>query len=207
MLKLVYFTWLSEERDKYIWEDLYDSSWDEIIGRMYLLKANASTRRVFCLISSHEEVENGNYQEALADFEQALLLFAKDDVISSYYVNAMSDKALTQCFLRHYEAALETINQTLAMSPNNDDILDNRGAILVLAGAYSEALDVIHAQLEKNPQDSYLRFTLATCLLHMERYSEAIAAYEQVIAKEGRLENDAGLIAARQGRQPDWASL
>ena len=56
-------------------------------------------------------------------------------------------------------------------------------------------------------QDSYLRFTLATCLLHMERYSEAIAAYEQVIAKEGRLENDAGLIAARQGRQPDWASL
>ena len=207
MLKLVYLTWLSEERDKYIWEDLYNHPWDEIIGRMYLLKANASTRRVFYLIRSNEEVKGCHYQDALADFEQALLLLAKDGVRNSYYVCALSDKALTQCFLGHYEAALATINQALTMSHNDDDILNNRGAILVLAGAYSEALDVLHVQLEKNPQDSYLRFTLATCLLHMERYSEAVAAYEQVIAKEGRLENDAGLIAARQGRQPDWANL
>jgi tetratricopeptide (TPR) repeat protein len=121
MLKLVYLTWLSEERDKYIWEDLYDHPWDEIIGRMYLLKANASTRRVFYLIRSNEEIGDSNYQEALADFEQALLLLAKDGVMSSYYVSAMSDKALTQCFLGHYEAALATINQTLAMSPNEVD--------------------------------------------------------------------------------------
>jgi len=41
----------------------------------------------------------------------------------------------------------------------------------------------------------------------MERYSEAVAAYEQVITQDGRLYNDAGLIAARQGQQPDWANL
>jgi hypothetical protein len=41
-LKLVRFEWHPWERDKYIWEDLYASSWDEIIGRMYLLKAHDS---------------------------------------------------------------------------------------------------------------------------------------------------------------------
>jgi hypothetical protein len=52
-----------------------------------------------------------------------------------------------------------------------------------------------------------LQFTLATYLLHMERYPEAIAAYEQAIA-QGCYEGwNEGLIAARQGRQPDWDSL
>ncbi len=212
MLKLVYLTWISEERDKYIWEDLYDHPWDEIIGRMYLLKANQSTRRIYHLIRDNEEVEGSRYQDALADFEQAVLLLAKEGVDKSYYVRALSDKALTQCFLGQYDAALATIDQALAVSHKSadyyrDDMLNNRGAILVLTGAYSEALNALHAQLEQNPQDCYLQFTLATCLLHMERYPEAIAAYEQVIAKEGRLENNAGFIAAHQGQQPDWANL
>jgi tetratricopeptide (TPR) repeat protein len=89
-------------------------------------------------------------------------------------------------------------------------MLNNRAAILVLTGAYSEALDALHAQLERNPEDyslHNLQFTLATCLLHLERYPEAVAAYEQVIAQRGHLPSNEGLIAARQGRQPDWSKL
>ena len=78
----------------------------------------------------------------------------------------------------------------------------------MLVGAYSDALDTLSTQLATDPKDGWLRFTLATCLLHMERYQEAVAAYEQAIAEASCLWcDDKGLKAARLGRQPDWAKL
>jgi len=210
--QLVYVEWLSQEREKYIWQDVYEHSWDEIIGRVYLLKA-------------HESVEQSRYQDALADFEQALLLLAKDGVRRSYYAHALADKALAQCFLAQYDAALATIDQALAVADephgwndwndcDRDLMRNNRCAILVLAGAFSEALNMLCAELEQDPENSYhsyLRFTLATCLLQLERYHEAVVAYEQAVAEESWLKVDAGLTvaltAARQGQQPDWANL
>lgn len=198
ILQLVYVQWLSHEREKYIWEDLYTHSWDEIIGRMYLLKA-------------HQSIECRYYQDALTDFEQALSLLAKDGISirRGYYARALADKALVQCFLAQYDTALATLDQALTAANESDcnDMLNNRGAILVLVGAFEEALNTLHTQLEQNPRHSWLRFTLATCLLHLERYQEAVVAYEQVIAENGRLQKDAGLIAARHGQQPDWANL
>src|SRR5579864_5829275 len=83
---LVRLIWLAEERDKLIWEDLYSSSWDEIIGRMYLLKA-------------YDTMSNAGYKASLADFKKALALLAKDEVCQDYYVNALNDKALVLCLL------------------------------------------------------------------------------------------------------------
>jgi len=195
ILKLVWLVWLSQGRDKHIWEDLYEYSWDEIIGRMYLLKA-------------HGSVENKQYADALADFEQALQLLAKDGVRRKYYCRALADKALVQCFLGQYEAALSTIDQALALAEqqDRDPIVDNRCAILVLAGAFSEALDLLQARLDQDASDTDLRFTLATCLLHLERYDDAVAAYEQSLA-DGYSHDERGLEAARRGQQPDWISL
>ncbi len=196
VLQFVYLTRISEERYKHVWEDMECDSWDTTIGRMYLLKAN-------------ESFEDKRYEDALAAFEQALSLFVKG---GTYYTRALADKALVQCFLKQYDAALATIDQILTMSDGfdeyyRDDILNNRGAILVLKGAYSEALDALREQLERHPKDDELQFTLATCLLLMECYPEAVAAYEQASALSSYPINKEGLIAARQGRQPDWDSL
>lgn len=128
MIKLVVVQWQSCEREKHIWEDLYGSSWDEIIGRMYLLKA-------------HTFVEDRDYRGALGEFEQALTLLSKDGVQRSYYCNALADKALIQCFLGQYKDGLATYEQALVLTERDDErdwLLDNRGAHLVLAGFYSE---------------------------------------------------------------------
>jgi tetratricopeptide (TPR) repeat protein len=141
-LKLVRLDWLSQERDKHVWEDHSWSPWDEIIGRMYLLKA-------------HEAIEESrHYADALIDFEQALLLLAKDGVRREYYSHALADKALAQCFLRHYEVALSTIDQALAIvKPHDrDPIMDNRCSILVLAGAFSDAHDLLRVRLDQSPR-------------------------------------------------------
>jgi len=70
------------------------------------------------------------------------------------------------------------------------------------------AAETLSTQLKKvDPQDSYcLRFTQATCFLHLERYKEAITAYKKVTAA-GLYLGDEGLEAARLGQQPDWDNL
>jgi hypothetical protein len=96
-LKLVRLEWISAERDKYIWEDLYSCSWDEIIGRMYLLKA-------------HSAIEETRHKDALTDFEQALVLLAGEDVKKEYYYRALADKALAQCFLGRYDGPIDLLD-------------------------------------------------------------------------------------------------
>src|SRR5437763_5889077 len=162
---------------------------------MYLLKAN-------------DEVNDEDYTDALADFEQALVLLSKDDVDQNYYARALNDKAIALCFLGEYETALGTIDQEFPEVDQcyQDSMLNHRGAILVLVGAFSEALNILSKQLDKAPKNSFLRFTLATCLLHLERYQEAVVAYEQAIAEDSSLPRE-GLGAARLGQQPDWERL
>ncbi len=221
MLKLVCLTWLSQERDKYVWEDRSRDHWDVTIGRMYLLKA-------------HDDVEDRNYATALTAFEQALLSLSKNSTGLPYYYCALADKSLVQCYLAQYGAALATLDQALATREQSDRVsmptdtsgattykkhlttreqsdrvsmLHNRGAILVLIGAFTEALNVLYTQIDQYPQDSDLRFTLATCLLHLERYDEAVTIYEQVMAEDRYLYDDKGLKAAQKHQQPDWISI
>jgi tetratricopeptide (TPR) repeat protein len=116
------------------------------------------------------------------------------------------------CFLEQYATALSTIDQALGIADHyyRPFIANNRCSILVLNDAFSEALDALDTRLAHSSQydHSDLLFTRATCLLHMERYDEAIAAYEQAIAEDwGLRNNDEGLNAARLHRQPDWDKL
>lgn len=197
--KLVRLNWVSYEREKHVYEDFNYASWDEIIGRVYLLKA-------------HEAIEKQKpYADILVDFEQALLLLTKDGVSRKYYSRALADKAIVQCFLGRYDVALMTIDAALVQPKSYgydpDWIMDNRCAIFVLTGAFEGALKQLQARLDLHPESNDLRFTMATCLLHMERYDEAVTAYEQAMAKDKNWYDDTGLKAARRGQQPDWTSL
>jgi tetratricopeptide (TPR) repeat protein len=202
MLHLVCVNWISKERDKYVWEDLYARSWDEIIGRMYLLKAHS------ILEQTHYKPQSVDYKEALTAFNQALTLFAKNAKSEEYYYRALADKAVVQCYLGLYESALPEIDE--ALNKLNDfyqsSLKSNQAAVLVLTGAFTQALIVLEEELREHPEDTYLQFTRATCLLHLERYDEACAAYEQA-EKAHYLPDKRGLVAACQHRQPDWNKM
>ncbi len=123
-LSVMDFDWVSHERDKYIWEDLYQHSWDEVIGRMYLLKA-------------HCAVEESRYTDAIVDFEQALMLFTQEGVKRDYYYRALADKAVVQYLLGQYQAALSTLDQALVLTSEfyRDTMVSNRNTILALVNA------------------------------------------------------------------------
>src|SRR5581483_7319076 len=174
-LKLVCLNWISHERDKYIWEDMYEHSWDEIIGRIYLLRAHDAIEQ------TRYNPHMAYYEEALAAFEQSLTLLAKGEAQREYYYRALADKALVQCYLGRYDTVLADIDEALAQLGDfyQSILKGNRAAVLVLTGAFSQALTLLEQELYDHPDDTDLQFTLATCLLHMERYEEAYAAYEQ----------------------------
>jgi|GEM_PF-2191744 tetratricopeptide (TPR) repeat protein len=201
-LQLVCLHWISEERDKYVWEDLYVHSWDEIIGRMYLLKAHS------ILEQTRHQRQRVYYKEALTALKQALTLLAKDEESEEYYYRALADKAVVQCYLGRYESVLSEIDEALSkLGDFYQSILkSNRAAVLVLTGMFAQALTLLEQELHEHPEDTDLQVTRATCLLHLERYDEACAAYEQA-EKDYNLPDKRGLLAARQHRQPDWGEL
>ena len=202
MLQLVYLDWISIERDKYVWEDLYARSWDEIIGRMYLLKAHSIIEQTY------PERQRSYYKEALTAFKQALTLFAKNKESEDYYYRALADKAVVQCYLGRYDSVLADIDEASSkLGAFYQSILtNNRAAALVLTGAFAQALTLLEQELREQPEDTYLQLTRATCLLHQKRYDDACAAYEQ-LEKHSNLPDKRGLLAARQHRQPDWNEL
>jgi tetratricopeptide (TPR) repeat protein len=197
MYKLVSLDWISEERHKYIWEDFYSRSWDEVIGRIYILKA-------------HCAVGDDDYRQALEAFKQALKLLARPAVTRDYYYRALADTAIVHCYLDQASVALPMMDEALANIGKlyGGSLEANRAAILILTGAFSEALALLEQQLEENSDlDDYADLYLmkATCLLHMERYDEACIEYERIATTS--YSSSEGLEAARQRRQPDWDCL
>lgn len=123
-LQLVCLHWISIERDKYVWEDLYVHSQDEIIGRIYLLKAHSIIEQ------THPEQQRSYYKEALTAFEPALTLFAKNKVSEDYYYRALADKAVVQCYLGQYDSVLADIDESLSkLGTFYQSILTNNRAV------------------------------------------------------------------------------
>lgn len=174
---------------------MYCKPWDEIIGRVYLLKA-------------HCEREKAEYAKALPAFEQALALLAGHGD-QEYYYRALADKALVQCMLDQSAPALAMLDEASANLSGDffaSPLKVMRAAALILTGAFAEALAFLDEELGASADDDDLTMSRATCLLHMGRYDEALAAYIW-LEKNSYLPDTDGLEAARQRRQPDWESL
>jgi tetratricopeptide (TPR) repeat protein len=75
---------------------------------------------------------------------------------------------------RCYEKALELDN-------SNDEIYYNFGNALYECGNYSLALKQYSAACERNSEDYNSRNNIADCLIHLERFEEALIEIDQVL--------------------------
>jgi tetratricopeptide (TPR) repeat protein/transcriptional regulator with XRE-family HTH domain len=92
---------------------------------------------------------------------------------------------------RHTTAALERLDQSLALHPKGAGkgrILLKKGAVLEQMGSYGAAVETLHEAApwidrERQPRHfCVLRFNLIACLCHTDRYQEAEAALPELRA-------------------------
>jgi tetratricopeptide (TPR) repeat protein len=201
--KLVGLHLISEERTKYVWEDFDCRPLNEIIGRIYLLKAHEELNQPWSTM-----LDKDRYTNALALFERALASLAEPGVNEEYYYRALADKAVLQCLCGQARSAVALFEKACAYLTSfyHTELKLNLAAALVLDGAFVQALALLDQELDETCDRKSLILIRANCLLHMERYDEAIVAYERLHDKHELLDSR-GLEAARQHRQPDWDCL
>ncbi|MBI5407451.1 MAG: tetratricopeptide repeat protein [Nitrospirae bacterium] len=116
---------------------------------------------------------NGEYEEAIGEYDKALRKSEGDDRPFYYMANAYYKKG-------EYDLAEEYYRQALEISPGNGDIYNN------LAWAYmaTERLDEARGEIERAlsiRRDPYYLDTLANIYGRMGKHEEAVAVIQEAI--------------------------
>lgn len=93
------------------------------------------------------------------------------------------------------ELALATAKKAYALSPRDPFVLDTYGDITVLAGNYSEGVELIREALQRAPGDNQIKLHLARVLIKGEDNEEARRLLEAIVSSAP--ESDLGREAAK----------
>jgi tetratricopeptide (TPR) repeat protein len=120
---------------------------------------------------------SGRYEEALAAYEQALVL-NPDDVTTWVY------KGLALAQLGRYEEALTAFDRALVLSPDDADAWYCKGLALDYLGRYEEALTAFERTIELRPDHADTWNGKGHALLELRRLDDALNAYEHELELE-----------------------
>jgi TolB-like protein/rhodanese-related sulfurtransferase len=161
-------------------------------SRAYAALAAAEWRIVQ---SSWESTTEGGYQRAYDRMQAAL---AKAKAQPNALAHAVSAELLSK--QGNYDEAFTEIDRALALAPNDPDIYLSKARLLNATGRAAEAEESVRWAMRLDPHYSpdYLR-TLAISLFHQERYEEAVATIQRVLALQGDVFEDYTTLIASLG--------
>ena len=120
------------------------------------------------------EEKKGNYENALALFNQALKINPHDDY-SWFKLGYILDE-LGRC-----EEAVTSLDKAIEINPDYDHAWNNRGIVLSNLGNNEEALDSYNKAIELNPEHYDALNNRSLVLGELGRYEEAVASYDKAI--------------------------
>ncbi len=124
-----------------------------------------------------KKYNRGQYEEAIADCNQSILLNPEDPLI--YYARGAAKYQLSQ-----YEEAIADYNQSILLNPEDSLIYRARGLAKCKLDRYKEAIADYEEAIRLNPSDLYAYYARGEVNEKLGKDEEAIADYNQV----GRLE-------------------
>ena len=179
------------------------------------------------------EIEIGQFEEALASYEQALELDAGDATawhnqgaalaaLGRYEEAVVSfDKALelnaedgpawrkrglTLAKLGRYEEALASFEKTVELNAEDAEAWNNQGAALARLGRYEEALASFEKTVELNAEDAAAWYNQGIALRNLGRYEEALASFEKALdlnAEDSAAWSEQGVALGNLGRHEE----
>lgn len=91
----------------------------------------------------------------------------------------LSDRILGK--LQKHRQTVAAYNKAVQMNPNDPEVLQWRGNLLVALGRYEEAIGVYDRAIQALPENAALWCCLAGTLLKLKRHRESIACFERAI--------------------------
>jgi tetratricopeptide (TPR) repeat protein len=116
----------------------------------------------------------GRYDEALAEYEKALVL--RPD-----YGRAYCDIGVVKGEKGDTVGAIEAYRQSIALNYHSDCPYRNLGITLNEIGRYAESEEVLREGLAEFPNSCCIMLQLAHSLVGQRRFEEAITYYRQVL--------------------------
>jgi tetratricopeptide (TPR) repeat protein/tRNA A-37 threonylcarbamoyl transferase component Bud32 len=83
--------------------------------------------------------------------------------------------------MHNHQAAIAAYNQAMKLSPDDPEVLRQRGNVLFALGRYEEAISTYDRAIHNQPDNPVLWNSLASALMKLKRYREAIACFDRVI--------------------------
>ena len=116
-----------------------------------------------------------NYQQAIADFTQAI-------TIKRSYSDAYIFRAIAHDNLKNHQQAMNDYTQAIAVDPQNKIAYNNRGLLYGRLKNYQQALTDLNRVIELDPKGTSGYMNRAGIYMDMQNYRQAIDDYTQVIA-------------------------
>lgn len=142
----------------------------------------------------------GNYNQAIADFNQAL---QRDPNLTAAYHN----RARTHFDQGAWDKAIADYGEVIRRQPASAEAYNLRGLALYGQGMFGKALDDFDVAIKLNATDGSLRANRALTYFYLEKDEEALADVQEALRLDARLANAyncRGMIHDRRG-EPDEA--
>jgi tetratricopeptide (TPR) repeat protein/uncharacterized protein YkwD len=116
----------------------------------------------------------GNYEKAIFEFNEAILLNPK-------YANAYNNRGTVYYDLGKYEKALADYNEAIQLNPKNDYFYNKRGIVYYDLGKYERALSSYNEALQLNPKCVEVYNNRGNVYYIQGKHEKAIANYSQAL--------------------------
>lgn len=155
-----------------------------------------------------QQLEAGQYGEAIQSFEQALE--HSDRTVGTFELDVLKYRAEAEYALEDYEAAAHTYGILMQVDGEKPEYVSRRCLMLIGAGDLDQALTDYQKAWELNPDPTIhepVLLALGQALAEEDRLAEALALYEKAIAgglQSSEIYNRMGLCQLEAG-EPDQA--
>ena len=126
------------------------------------------------LRSANKHFQQGKYEEAIADYDQAIRIKPQDAI--AYY-----NRGTAKGVLRKYEEAIADYNEAIRIDPQDAVVYNNRGTAKGVLRKYEEAIADYNEAIRINPQYAEAYYNRGNANVALGQHHDAIADYDQAI--------------------------
>lgn len=127
-----------------------------------------------------EQLDAGNYNEAIQSFDQALE--HSDGLVGTFELDVLKYRAEAEYRVGDYEAAAHTYGILMQVDEERPEYLNMRCMLLIQSGQIDQAMEDYQKSYEQNPGNAVTEealLSLGDALTENDRFDEAMELYQQ----------------------------